>query len=128
MIKQIAAACMLLGLITCSGCAALVAGAGAGVYTYVAGELKRTYQAPFDKTVTASLEALQSLKMIVVKKESSGITTTITAKKSDETPVTTTVTIVGPDMTEVSVRTGVFGYWDKKVSELVQAHIANRLL
>ncbi len=128
MSTRLTAVLLILSLVTCTGCAALVAGAGAGVYTYVSGEMKRTYNAPFDKTVSDSLAALQELKIIVLNKNSSGITTTIDAEKSDKTPVTLSVTILGTNLTEVTVRTGVVGYWDKKVSELIHAHIAKRLL
>ncbi len=130
MINKLTAALLITGLITCSGCVALVAGvgAGAGAYSYVSGELKRTYNAPFEKAVSDSLDALQSLKITVINKESGGITTTINAEKSDKTPVTVEITLLGPTITEVSVRTGVVGLWDKKVSELIHAHIAKRLL
>ncbi len=128
MIIKLAAACVITALILCSGCAALVVGAGAGVYTYVSGELKRTYNAPFEKAVNGSLDALQSLKITVVNKKPGGITTTINAEQSDKTPVTIEIALLGPNITEVSVRTGVVGFWDKKVSELIHAHIAKRLL
>ena len=127
---KMAAAALLLSLLVCGGCAAMVAGAGAGagVYTYVSGELKRTYNAPFDKAVADSLAALQDLKITVLHKTSSGITTTIDAEKSDKTPVKVSITILGTNLTEVAVRTGIVGLWDKKVSELIHAHIAKRLL
>lgn len=130
MSTRLAAVLLILSLITCTGCAALVAGAGAGagVYTYVSGELKRTYNAPFDKAVSDSLAALQELKITFLDKRSTGITTTIDAEKSNGTPVTVIITILQTNVTEVSVRTGVVGYWDKKVSELIHAHIAKRLL
>ena len=130
MMNKLAAVLAIIGLVTCSGCAALVvgAGAGAGVYTYTTGELKRTYNAPFEKAVSDSLDALQSLKITVINKKSGGITTTINAEQSDKTPVTVNITMLGPNITEVSVRTGVVGLWDKNVSELIHAHIAKRLL
>ncbi len=128
MSTRLTAALLILVLITCAGCAALVAGAGAGVYTYVNGELKRTYNAPFDKAVNDSLAVLQELKITYLDKRTSGITTTIDAEQSDETPITVIITMLGTNVTEVSVRTGVVGYWDKKVSELIHAHIAKRLL
>ena len=58
MSTRLVAGLLMVSLITCSGCAAMIAGAGAGVYTYVSGELKRTYNAPFDKAVSGSLAAL----------------------------------------------------------------------
>jgi len=128
--NRLAAAALILNLLVCAGCAAMVAGAGAGagVYSYVSGELKRTYNVPFDKAVAGSLAALQDLKIAVRHKTSSGITTTIDAEKSDKTPVTVSIAILGTNLTEVAVRTGVVGFWDKKVSELIHAHIAKRLL
>ncbi|MCK7509672.1 MAG: DUF3568 family protein [Desulfobacterales bacterium] len=44
-----------------SGCAALVvaAGAGAGAYTYVNGELARTYPAPYTRTMDVCTQILQ---------------------------------------------------------------------
>ena len=124
---KLTTALLLLSLTVCAGCAAVFVGAGAGVYTYTSGELKRTYNAPFDKAVGDSLAALHDLKITVVNKNSKGITTTINAEKSDQTPVTVKVIIRGANLTEVSVRTGVVGVWDKKVSELIHAHIAKRL-
>lgn len=122
-------ALLALSLIISSGCAALVvgAGAGAGVYTYSAGALQRTYNVQFDKAVSDSLAALQDLKIKVLDKRSSGITTTIDAEKSDGKPVMVRVTMQGTNLTEVAVRTGVVGLWDKKVSELIHAQIAKRL-
>ena len=116
---KLAAVALIISLIACAGCAAMVAGAG---------ELKRTYNAPFDQAVADSLTALQDLKINVRHKTSSGITTTIDAEKSDKTPVKVSITILGTNLTEIAVRTGVVGLWDKKVSELIHAHIAKRLL
>jgi len=124
---RLTAALLILSLITCAGCAAVIVGAGAGVYTYTSGELKRTYNVPFDKAVSDSLSALKDLKITVLDKSSGGITTAIHAEKSDKTPVTVKITIQGTNLTEVSVRTGVVGLWDKKVSELIHAQIAKRL-
>ena len=124
---RLTAALMILSLIACAGCAAVVVGAGAGVYTYNAGELTRTYNVPFDKAVNDSLAALKDLKITFLDKKAGGITTTILAEKSDKTPVTVKLAIQGTNLTEVSVRTGVVGFWDKKVSELIHAQIAKRL-
>ena len=126
---RLATALLILSLIFGTGCAAVVvgAGAGAGVYSYTSGELKRTYNVPFDKAVTDATAALQDLKMTYLDKKTSGLSTTIFAEKSDKTPVTVTITMQGTNLTEIAVRTGVVGLWDKKVSELVHAQIAKRL-
>ena len=75
----------------------------------------------------ASLAALEDLKIQIDRKQSDGIVDTIEATRSDGTPVFVRVAAVTPTFTEVSVRTGVFGVWDKKVSELIHATIAQRL-
>jgi len=112
-----------------AGCAVVVTGAaaGAGVYTYMNGKLERSYQAPFDKTNRACTETLKSLKIAIIEESSDGINATIKAKRSDGTPVTITTSMVEPRITEVSVRSGVVGVWDKRVSELIHATIAQRL-
>ena len=46
------------------------AGAGAGVYTYVNGELKTSYQATFDETNRVCTEVLKSLEMEITEKTS----------------------------------------------------------
>jgi hypothetical protein len=115
--------------LTAAGCALFVVGAGtgAGVYTYMNGELKRSYQAPFDRTVEACSTALEDLKMSVCEKTSDGIHTQIKAVRSDSKPVTVKVATIEPKITEVSVRTGIVGIWDKQGSELVHVSIAKRL-
>lgn len=120
---------LLAGMIVFTGCVAVVAGtaAGVGVYTYVNGELKRSYPEPFDKIYAISADTLEALKITIENKESDGIGATIDAKRADGTPVWVKVFMVTPKITEVTVRTGVFGVWDKKVSELIHASIAQRL-
>ena len=112
-----------------AGCAVLVigAGAGAGVYSYVNGQLKRSYHATFDKTGQTCTDALTSLKMAITEKTSDDIKAIIKARRTDETPVTIKIVMIAPDITEVSVRSGIVGMWDKKVSELIHASIAQRL-
>lgn len=112
-----------------AGCAVVVTGAGvgAGVYTYMNGQLQRSYQAPFDKTNQACTATLKSLKIAIIEEASDGINTTIKAKRTDGTPVIIKTAMIEPRITEVSVRSGVVGVWDKRVSELIHASIAQRL-
>ncbi|MFC1817307.1 DUF3568 family protein [Thermodesulfobacteriota bacterium] len=118
-------ACYLMA----TGCVALIAGvgAGAGVYTYMKGELKRSYPEKFDKTLKICEDTLKRLKITVEAKASDGVKTTIKAKRTDDTPVMVKVIMIAPKITEVSVRSGIVGVWDKKVSELIHASIAQRL-
>ena len=120
---------LLAGIIVLTGCAALVAGtaAGVGVYSYVNSELKHSYPESFEKVYAICAETLESLKITIEEKQSDGISATINAKRADGTPVWVKVFMITPKITEVSVRSGVVGVWDKKVSELIHASIAQRL-
>ena len=112
-----------------AGCAVVVTGAatGAGVYSYMDGQLIRTYQAPFDQTNRACIETLKRLKITLTHETSDGMHTTLKAKRTDGTPVTIKTEMIEPRITQVSVRSGVVGVWDKKDSELIHASIAQRL-
>ena len=130
MIKKLLILTLLLSCcVFMAGCGVVVTGAavGAGVYTYMDGQLQRSYQAPFDKTNQACMATLKGLKIAIIEEGSDGINTTIKAKRTDGTPVTIKTAMIEPTITEVSVRSGVVGIWDKKVSELIHASIAQKL-
>lgn len=122
---------ILIGLfmLTATGCAAIVAGAGAGagVYTYVTGELKRTYLVDYDTAVAAAEASLEALRIVVTERQSGATQTTLSGMRTDEQPVVVAIRFIGSKTTEVGVRSGVVGYWDKSGSELIHATIAKRL-
>lgn len=120
---------LTLALLT-GGCAALVVGAGtgAGVYSYVEGELRRTYPAEFTAALDATRQALDHLEIRVESTTADGMTTLLKAKRSNGSPVTVKIARLSPRVTEIGVRSGFVGLWDKNVSELVHATIAQRLL
>jgi hypothetical protein len=122
-----AAAVILCGWVL-SGCVLLVgAGAGAGAYSYANGELTRTYAVPYRQALDACTTLLQDLNMPIKEQTSDGTRTTITTERKDGTPMTVKVGIVGVDLTEVSVRTGLVGYWDRDLSMQFQEFLARRL-
>lgn len=130
MLRRIVMPLFLIGLSLCNqGCPVVVAGAGvgAGAYVYMQGELKRTYAAPLDRTVHACNKSLEALKMSIQETGTEGFTTIVKATQADGTPVTVKLTSLSEDQTEVSVRAGSVGVWDKQVAELVHATIANKL-
>lgn len=121
-----------LAISTCAvavGCAAFVigAGAGAGAYSYVQGELIRTYPASYTTTMDVCTQILEDLGMPVKDRYSDGERTTISSERKDGTPVTIKVKIVSLEATEVSVRTGVVGLWDRGASASFHDFIAARL-
>ncbi len=113
-----------------SGCAALVVGTGAaaGVYSYVEGELRRAYPNDAQETLAACRQTLEQLQIRIENETTDGIKATIEAKRPDGTPVTVKATMLSPRVTEVGVRSGVIGLWDKQISELIHSTIAKRLL
>lgn len=123
-------ALMIVALLTTTGCTAIVAGAGAGagVYSYVTGELKRTYPVDFDTATQAAEASLAALKISVTERASTGIKATLSGMRTDETSVAVTIIMIEPKITEIGVRSGYVGYWDKSGSELIHATIAKRLL
>ena len=129
MIRKVFIFLLLSSYFIILGCAAFIAGtgAGAGVYTYVNGELKTSYQATFDETNRACIAVLKSLEMEITENTSDSNKAKIKARQTDGTPVTIKTAMRAPGTTEVSVRSGIVGVWDKKVSELIHASIAQRL-
>ncbi|MBW1840251.1 MAG: DUF3568 family protein [Deltaproteobacteria bacterium] len=112
-----------------TGCAAVVAGAGAGggIYAYMNGELKKSYRATFDRTVQASTESIKSLDMTIIEAQSDNRKTVINAEQTDGTLVTLKIEMITPETTLVSIRSGIIGIWEQKVSELIHARIAQQL-
>ena len=65
MVRTLIAAVLLAALFLTAGCAAVVVGAGAGtgVYTWVKGELIRSYAQDVDHTRSATVQSLEYLKI-----------------------------------------------------------------
>lgn len=111
-------------------CAAVIIGAGAagaGAFAYTKGKLSRMYESGYHETVDASIKTLESLKIPVEDKVSDELKTTISAVRPDGTPVNVEVLRVSPRYTEVAIRTGNFGVFDKKTSHQIHDYILNRL-
>ena len=129
MARSVILICILLALVVTTGCAALVigAGAGAGVYTYVKGELIRSYPNNFDHTQEATIQSLNYLKIAIDEKIQESSETLIKAHQSDGSPVTVKIRTIRYDMTEVGIRCGRVGFWDRKNAELIHATILNTI-
>ena len=127
--NKVKAALLLLGIWGLSGCAAVIIGAGVGVgtYTYIKGELKRSYPAKFDKTLQVCIDILNDLDQPIIDKTTDGEKTTIHSKRKDGTNQTIDITIISMDQTLVSVRTGTVGYWKKEISKQFHEFIAERI-
>ena len=122
----------LLGTWLLAGCVGAVvigglAGTGVGTYTYVKGELIRSYEAKFDQTLQVCTDIIIDLDQPVIKKVTDGEKTTISTERKDGTYQSIAVSIESTEWTQVSVRTGTFGYWKKDISEQFHEFIAERL-
>jgi len=129
MSTKMLAAAALLGTLVLAGCAAVLigAGVGAGAYTYVKGELVRTYAADYNTTLEACTAIIKDLGQPIIEKTTDGSQTTIQTKRKDGTPQTVKVIIVDPGRTQVAVRTGVVGYWKRDISLQFQEFVFQRL-
>ena len=127
--RKITAALLLLSIWLLSGCAAVIVGAGvgAGTYTYIKGDLKRSYPVKFDKALNVCISILEDLNQPIVEKTTDGEKTTIKTKRKDGSAQTINVAIESTEWTQVSVRTGLVGYWKRAVSEQFHKFIAERL-
>jgi len=129
MIRKFAALFIMFCFWLWVGCAAVIigAGVGAGTYTYLKGDLKRAYHAKFDKTLNICLSILTDFDQPILEKTTDGEKTTIRTERKNGSPQTISVSIAKVDWTEVSVRTGAFGYWNRELSEQFHEFIAERL-
>ncbi len=120
---------LLLTIWLIGGCAAVIVGAGvgAGTYTYIQGDLKRSYQVKFDEALNVCISILKDLDQPVDEKTTDGEKTTIKTTRKDGSPQTIEVAIESIEWTQVSVRTGVVGYWKRDVSQQFHEFIAERL-
>jgi len=127
--EKITAAVLLLSIWLFSGCAAVIVGAGvgAGTYTYIKGDLKRSYQVKFSEALNVCIGILDDLDQLIVEKTTDGEKTTIKTKRKDGSPQTINVAIESTEWTQISVRTGVVGYWKRGVSQQFHEFIAERL-
>ncbi|MGD8882408.1 MAG: DUF3568 family protein [Desulfobacterales bacterium] len=112
------------------GCAVAVVGigaAGAGALAYFNGKLTKTYESEYHDTIRASGDTLERLEIPVTEIIADELKTEIKAQRPDDTPVEIEVVRIDRDHTQVSVRTGAVGVWDRRVSEQIHGYINETL-
>lgn len=117
---------LLLTILLTTGCMALVAGgvAAVGTYTYVSGQLNRTYNANLERTYNAALAGCQALGLGVLDRELKLSEASI--KTNDQgRDVWIKLKAQSSTTTEVSVRVGYLGdeTASRKFHEALQAKL-----
>ena len=111
-----------------TGCAAVfLAGAGAGAYSYIAGNLSRVYETDYRRAVRVSAGVIDQLKFTLNRKTGDALKTVLEGKRADDTPVVITVEWVDDGFTRIGVRTGVMGLTSMETSEQIHNKIAKNL-
>jgi outer membrane protein OmpA-like peptidoglycan-associated protein len=128
-IRNLSIVPVFLYLLLITGCAAVIIGVGVGVgaFSYINGQLIRTYESEYHAAINASKETLEDLKIPVNEVVGDELNTVIKAERPDGTPVAIEVERLEQNLTEISVRTGSVGVWDRKVSTQIHELIAERL-
>ncbi|QJB55969.1 DUF3568 domain-containing protein [Pseudodesulfovibrio sp. zrk46] len=109
----LAAALLSVFLMSVAGCGAVIVGGGAalGTYAYVNGDAVGSYDSSLDNAYAASKAACSELGIPIVKERKDNSEARIQGKMGGDT-VTIALELVGMDITEISVRVGLFGQED----------------
>jgi hypothetical protein len=75
----------------------------------------------------ACTQLLGDLGMPILSQTSEGVQSIIETTRKDRTPMSVKIKIVGLDLTEVSVRTGVVGFWNRELSMQFHDFLARRM-
>jgi len=120
-LKNLAISLVLLS----TGCAALVVGGAAavGTYTYVAGQLTKTYNANLDSTYRATLAGCDSLGLPVLEREKQLSQASIKAQDGDR-DVWITLKAQSSTTTEIAIRVGYLG--DEQASRRIHEAISSK--
>ena len=118
----------LLFLILLSGCAPLVlVGGGAilgiGGYKYMKGKMTVIYQAPYEKTWSSSIKALEELGYKIAEKKEKMSSGKIYTEGPEMKKVTLAFKYMSTQETEVTIKVGIFG--DENDSNIIKDKIAD---
>jgi len=126
---QIALGLLLAGLaFTCAGCLAVAVGVGAaGTVAYLGGDLETDVAEDIDTLYAASRKALDDLELKVIegKGAKDALSATLMARDAEDKKVQITLKSISDEMTELSIRVGVFGNETK--SQLIYSKILENL-
>jgi hypothetical protein len=109
-----------------SGCGVLIlGGAAAGTVGYVSGDLKATLEGQFDQVVKAADTAISDNAIAQVTREESQHSVVYELRTPQQDKIALTIARLSRDLTEVTIRVGVFG--DEPLSRNILTEIESRL-
>jgi outer membrane protein OmpA-like peptidoglycan-associated protein len=122
---------LLLSFLTLTGCMDVMntkeADPEVETYSYLTGDLTRTYLSSYPDTVRAVRSTLEKLMIPITETIADGLKTQFKARRADDTPVEIEIVLIDKAHTKVSVRTGTVGTWDRRVSGQIHGYIAEAL-
>ena len=126
---QVALGLLLMGLAcSCAGCLAIAVGAGAaGTVAYMGGDLETDVSEDIDTLYAASRKALDDLELNIIEGRGGkdALSATIVARDAEDKKVQIKLKSISDEMTELSIRVGVFGNETK--SQLIYNKILKNL-
>jgi len=129
MIRHITFIFLIFSVVVTAGCSFFVAGAvtGAGFFSYMDGELTRSYQSDFNAAVKACEDALKANNLTIKEQILEGLSAEISSEYYNGKPVTIKILRSEINISTVSIRSGIVGVWDKDFSEQIHVSIAHYL-
>jgi hypothetical protein len=121
-------ALLALTVVGSSGCLVAAVGVGAaGTVAYMAGDLETQISEDLDTLYAASQKALESLDLNLIegKGGKDALSATLVARDVQDKKVHIKMTAVTNELTELSIRVGVFG--DETKSQLIYQEILKNL-
>jgi len=91
------------------------------------GELTCSYQADFNTAVRACTDAAKANNLRIKGKKENSLSVEIASEYYNGKPVTIKILRIDLNISQVSVRSGLVGVWDKDFSEQIHVSIAQYL-
>lgn len=118
--------CCALVLTHLSGCGViLLGGAAAGTVGYVSGDLKASLKGDYSQVVEAADQAIAENSIRTITRDAIGSTVTYELRTPQDDKIALTIIRASKDLTEVTIRVGVFG--DEPLSHQILKEIETRI-
>lgn len=97
-----------------------------GAVIFIAGELKSVEIASLDKTWDATQKAIEDSKLLVASKQKDNFSAVLIARGVTDKKISINLQKISEELTEVRIRTGVFG--DEPLSRLILERLKENIL